>query len=138
MLALSATRPPQVGAVKQIIEAELPLVGTLENARIVRGRAAAQRDPAPVEIEVVVLQLERPVSRQGELHAGAGGPAAAGTATCFGAGRRVLEVIGIGKRGAALDVEQGRIERVAGAAGRRGDPVLPGAAVAHAVRTGVQ
>src|SRR5262249_49360982 len=88
--------------------------------------------------EVVVLEPHGPVVPQGVVHAHARGPTGLGTATLVIERRRnrgSFEVVSVCEGGAALQVEERRIERVADPARRGREPTLPRPTRVDAVRT---
>jgi len=102
------------------------------------GRAATgvEREGLMAEVDVVVLDLRRPVRSKGVLDAGAEQPSDAGIVLSRRAGRNgagdseVHAVFGLGPGGAALHVEQRTIVDHAEPAGGGRDPVVAGVAAA--------
>ena len=100
-------------------------------------RDVGQSERAGAELQIVVFQLERPAAPQRVFHAGAHGPAVSARAGHLVEQRgdlSRLEIVGMGKRSAALEVKQCRIVRVANPPGYRSQPVFPGPTGIIAVR----
>src|SRR5262249_34318297 len=93
---------------------------------------------ARTKIEVVVFEPHGPVVPQGVVHAHANSPTSPEAAALLierGRNRGSFEVVSVCEGGAALQVEQRRIERVADPAGRGREPTLPCPTAVDAVRT---